>query len=172
MSDRSGPAEGDANERAVQGAWPRLRGRLFHLYFTVRRPMTLGVRGLVHDAERDAVFLIRHTYVPGWQLPGGGVERGETMETALRRELLEEGNIEIEGAPELRSMHFNRRASARDHVGVYLVRTWRQPAPKRPDREIADSGFFPLDALPPDTGAATRQRIAECLRGAAVSPYW
>ena len=71
-----------------QKGWPRVRGRLFHLYFRLRRPMTLGVRGLVHNRADDTVFLIRHTYVPGWQLPGGGVEPGETMEEALGRELM------------------------------------------------------------------------------------
>jgi len=56
--------------------------------------MTLGVRGLVIDADRR-IFLITHTYVPGWHLPGGGVEPGETLIEALARELVEEGNIEI-----------------------------------------------------------------------------
>ena len=44
-----------------QTGWPGLRGRLFHLYFLLRRPMTLGVRGLVHDREKSTIFLIRHT---------------------------------------------------------------------------------------------------------------
>ena len=53
-----------------------LRIKLFHGWFLLRRPMTLGVRGIVHDAEKGTVFLIRHTYIAGWQLPGGGVEVG------------------------------------------------------------------------------------------------
>ena len=111
--------------------------------------MTFGVRGLVHDERAGTVFLIRHTYVPGWQLPGGGVETGETAALALQRELHEEGNIELTGPTMLRSLHFNRQSSNRDHVALYLVTAFRQTEPKRPDREIAESGFFPLDALPP-----------------------
>ena len=61
-----------------QTGWPGLRARLFHLYFLIRRPLTLGVRAVIHDREANAILLIRHTYVPGWQLPGGGVEVGET----------------------------------------------------------------------------------------------
>lgn len=155
-----------------QTGWPGLRGRLFHLYFRFKRPVTFGVRGLVHDADRNAVFLIRHTYVPGWQLPGGGVEVGETANEALARELFEEGNIELSGSPVLKSIHFNRQASRRDHVALYLVEDYRQAAPKLPDREIAEAGFFPLDRLPDHTTPATLRRIAEVFGGAPASPDW
>jgi len=155
-----------------QTGWPGLRARLFHLYFRLKRPVTFGVRGLIHDTDRNAVFLIRHTYVPGWQLPGGGVEVGETALEALERELLEEGAIELTGPAKLRSIHFNRRASRRDHVAFYLITDYRQLSPKMPDREIAEAGFFPLDRLPLETTPATLRRIAEIFDGAAVSPDW
>jgi ADP-ribose pyrophosphatase YjhB (NUDIX family) len=155
-----------------QTGWPGLRGKLFHLYFVLRRPMTLGVRGLIHDVSANSVFLIRHTYVPGWQLPGGGVEVGETLAEALARELAEEGNIALIDPPVLRSMHFNRRASRRDHVGLYLIENFKQTTPKLPDHEIAEAGFFPLDRLPEGTTPATLRRIAEIFRGEKSSPYW
>ena len=155
-----------------QRLWPRLRGRLFHTWFLLRRPMTFGVRGVVHDEASNAVFLIRHTYVPGWQLPGGGVETGETAMQALARELAEEGNIEIGAPPALRSIHLNRQASRRDHVALYLITDFRQAGPKLPDVEIAEAGFFPLDALPPETTPATRRRLAELFDNAPPSPEW
>ncbi|MER9654291.1 NUDIX domain-containing protein [Mesorhizobium sp. M0152] len=155
-----------------QTGWPGLRARLFHLYFVLRRPMTLGVRGLVHDTASNSVFLIRHTYVPGWQLPGGGVEVGETMVEALARELAEEGNIALTDPPMLKSTHFNRRSSRRDHVGFYLIEQFSQTAPKLPDREIAEAGFFPIDRLPEGTTPATLRRIAEVFHGEPASPYW
>ncbi|MBZ9794788.1 NUDIX domain-containing protein [Mesorhizobium sp. ES1-4] len=155
-----------------QAGWPGLRARLFHLYFLLRRPMTLGVRGLIHDAATNSVFLIRHTYVPGWQLPGGGVEIGETLAEALARELAEEGNIALTATPALKSMHFNRRASRRDHVGFYLIEHFSQTAPKLPDHEIAEAGFFPLGRLPQGTTPATLRRIAEVFQGEPASAYW
>ena len=134
--------------------------------------MTLGVRAVVHDRNGHKVFLIRHTYVPGWHLPGGGVEKNETVVQALTRELSEEGNFQLLAPPLLRSLHFNRHASPRDHVAVFLVEDFRQHLAKAPDREIADSGFFALDELPEMTTPGTRRRIAETFEGAPVSEYW
>ena len=151
---------------------PSLRTRLTEGVITrlglVRRAMTLGVRGAVVDAD-NRVFLVRHTYIAGWFLPGGGVERGETFRDALERELLEEGGIRLTGEPELRSLHFNR---VRDHIAVYLIRDFAQDAPKQPDYEIAEAGFFPLDALPDGATPATRARLAEMFGGAEVSGFW
>ncbi|RUW26175.1 MULTISPECIES: NUDIX domain-containing protein [unclassified Mesorhizobium] len=162
----------DPEEVFRQTGWPGLRARLFHFYFLLRRPMTLGVRGLIYDRASNSVFLIRHTYVPGWQLPGGGVESGETLLEALARELAEEGNIALTAPPVLKSMHFNRRSSRRDHVGLYLVEAFSQTAPKLPDHEIAEAGFFPLDCLPDSTTPATLRRIGEIFGDEPPSPHW
>jgi hypothetical protein len=72
----------------------------------------------------------------------------------------------------VRSVHFNRHSSRRDHVLFYLVSDFRVRAPKLPDREIAEAGFFPLDHLPDHTTPATRRRLAEIFEGVEVSAYW
>jgi 8-oxo-dGTP pyrophosphatase MutT (NUDIX family) len=165
----SGPAPRDP---FTQTGWPGLRARLFHLLFLLRRPMTLGVRGLVLDREAGTVFLLRHTYVPGWQMPGGGVERGETAREALERELMEEGNIRLTGEPELRSFHFNPLGGGRDHIAVYLVTAFEQERPKKPDREIAESGFFPIGRLPEGVTPGTRRRVEEIIGNQTISDRW
>jgi 8-oxo-dGTP pyrophosphatase MutT (NUDIX family) len=145
--------------------------RLLHLYWRFARGMTLGVRGLVRDGE-GRVFLVKHSYVSGWHLPGGGVETGETMLSALTRELREEGNIEIVSPPRLHAVYFNARISRRDHVALFVVQDFRQPAPPQRNAEIVDHGFFPPAALPDGTTASTRARIAEVLEGKTASEWW
>ena len=149
----------------------RVAQRLFLFSARVTRGMTLGVRGMVLDGE-GRIFLVRHSYVRGWHLPGGGVDPGETLLDALAKELREEGNIELTGEPELLGMHLNRAASARDHVAVYRVSHFRQTAPRAPDREIVEAAFVPLAALPEGATAGTRRRIAEALEGMPRSAEW
>ena len=142
-----------------------------HTYWRFSRPVTLGVRGLVADGA-GRVFLVKHSYVPGWHLPGGGVETGETMLTALARELAEEGNIQLNGQPQLFGMYFNARVSRRDHVALFIVRDFHQDKVPEPNREIIEHGFFALDALPPDTSRGTRARLDEVFKGVSVSELW
>jgi 8-oxo-dGTP pyrophosphatase MutT (NUDIX family) len=149
---------------------PVLR-RIFHLYWRIARGMTLGVRGVVVDSE-GRVFLIRHTYVSGWHLPGGGVEVGETFRDALTRELMEEGRIELTAEPVLHGLFFNSHVSRRDHVAIYIVREFRQDRLPAPNREIAACGFFAPDALPAETTQGTRLRIAEVLDGKTAITTW
>src|SRR3954466_8227752 len=119
---------------------PLLR-RIFHLYWRLVRGMTLGVRAVVLDGD-NRVFLVKHSYVSGWHLPGGGVEVGETFGEALARELGEEGRIELTGEPVLHGVFFNSHVSRRDHVAVYVIRQFRQAGLPEPNREIVDCGFF------------------------------
>lgn len=145
--------------------------RLFHFYSRFARGLTMGVRALVLDAE-NRVFLVKHSYVEGWHLPGGGVEVNETVLDALKRELMEEGLIEIVGLPQLHGVYFSRGISKRDHVVVYVVRAYRQDRMPSPNSEIVACGFYSVADLPPDTTAGTRQRIAEVLDGCEIMQDW
>jgi len=149
---------------------PLLR-RVFHFYWRFARGLTIGVRGVVLDGE-GRVFLVRHSYVSGWHLPGGGVEAGETIATALARELSEEGNITVTAPPALHGVFFNARDSRRDHVAVFVVRAFRQDTAPVPDREIVEHGFFRPDALPPEATPGTRRRLDEVLDGQPISDRW
>ena len=144
---------------------------MFHLYWRFARGMTLGVRAVVLDRD-NRVFLVKHSYVAGWHLPGGGVEVGESFVDALRRELVEEGRIELSAEPALHGVFFNSHVSRRDHVAVYLVRHFKQDRLPDTNREIVACGFFEAGALPVETTEGTRLRIAEVLEGKTPIATW
>jgi ADP-ribose pyrophosphatase YjhB (NUDIX family) len=118
------------------------------------------------------VLLVEHTYLHGWWLPGGGVDRGETLEDAMARELREEVAVEPTQRPALISIHSNERRFRGDHVAVFRIDHWRQLDHKPDPREIRNVRFFAPDALPEDTTPGTRQRLAEALQGTDADPMW
>ena len=135
------------------------------------RPMTLGVRAIALDAD-GRVFLVRHTYLPGFYLPGGGVEPNETALASLERELEEEGRIALGESPRLIGFFYNPRHSRRDHVALYLAKNVRQTEARPPDWEIAECGFYPIDALPEEVSPSTRARLDEFFNDATPDPIW
>lgn len=156
---------------SVRRTFEPLLRRIFHAYFLLVRGMTLGVRAVVLDAD-NRVFLVRHSYITGWYLPGGGVDLGETMEQAMWRELKEEGDIDLTGDAVLHGIFLNSHVSRRDHVAVYIVRHYRQDRLPAPNREIVECGFFAATALPEGTTPGTRLRLAEVLDGKPLIATW
>jgi ADP-ribose pyrophosphatase YjhB (NUDIX family) len=143
---------------------------IFRAWWRLRRPMTLGVRTLVTEGA-GRVLLVRHSYSPGWHFPGGGVEHGESADAAARRELMEEGAVEPMAPLKLIGFYANHQNFPNDHIAFYRAEDWRPCAP-RDDGEIAERGFFAIDALPPGVRAGTRRRIVEIFEGAPVSAEW
>ncbi len=149
----------------------RFRQRAFLAYSRLARGMTLGVRAmLLKDGQ---VVLVRHTYVPGWYFPGGGVEAGESFGEALAREMAEEAGAFLTGPAELFGLYRNAHADVRDHVALFVCRDWEQRgALALPNREIVASELFPLDALPAETNPGTRARLREVMGGEPPSRDW
>ncbi len=145
---------------------------LRRLYASLMRPVTLGVRALVLD-DNGHVLLIRHTYAPGWYMPGGGVNKDETLPDAAARELYEEAGLRATGELELVGVYANFLQLKSDHVVIYAVPDWEDagPAPHM-GFEIAESGFFAPDALPEGTTPGTRQRLEEYFTGRTPTVYW
>ena len=115
--------------------------RIVHTIALFTRPMTLGARVLVTD-DRGRVLLLEHTYVPGWYLPGGGVDTGETVFAAANRELSEETGFIADGLS-LFGFYYNISGSRRDHVALLVAQNWsRGKDVQVPNREIKQVGFF------------------------------
>lgn len=151
--------------------WQRLRTRAFLFAVGVKRHMTLGTRVALIDGDR--VFLIRQTYMPGWQFCGGGVEPGESAELSAGREMLEETGYRPTAPMELFGFYHNTNSlTNRDHVALFICREFEAVTDFRPNYEIAEAGWFSIDALPEGTGPATHRRVAEIFRNAPVAANW
>src|SRR6266480_6177819 len=113
----------------------------------------IGVFALIFD-EDQRVLLARRRDIDWWNLPGGGMEAGETVDEALWREVREETGLEVE---------------VERLVGVYskpqkqeVVLTFRchiTSGTLQPTEETSESQFFPPDAIPANTLPKHRQRI-------------
>lgn len=140
-------------------------------YWRMTRGLTLGVQGAIID-DRSRLLLVRHGYRPGWHFPGGGVEKNETLLTALGRELEEEAGVVCDTTPALFGVYANFAAFPNDHVALFVVRDWRQPRIPPPNAEIREQRFFARDELPDDIAPPTLRRIAEILDGAPQTAEW
>ncbi|MFN5650937.1 MAG: NUDIX domain-containing protein [Actinomycetes bacterium] len=105
-----------------------------------------AVRGLVIDAH-DHVLMVRLVFPQGayWVLPGGGIDEGEDVLDALRRELFEETGLAdpVIGAHVWNRLHEFRLVDGDGTVwhgqreSVFLVRTERfVPTPAFSDEQL------------------------------------
>ena len=138
--------------------------RLFYLAYQVYcffiRPLTLGVRVMI--IQEGKVLLVRHTYLDGWFMPGGGVKRGETLDQAARREAHEEVGAQLNEISLLGAYsHFLEWKS--DHNILFFSNDFTLNG--RHDREIAEVRFFPLDKLPDGLWPGHRRRLEEYQAG-------
>jgi ADP-ribose pyrophosphatase YjhB (NUDIX family) len=151
----------------------RLIGKLARGYWMVRRPSSKGVRALVLDGA-DRVALVKHTYLPDWYLPGGGVKRREAFGAALARELREEIGLADFRMERILGIYSNGSEHKDDHVAIFVVRTLTPAAEIRAaDRfEIEAAQWFALDALPADISPASLRRIEEWRKGETGLGDW
>src|SRR5512142_1362010 len=87
-------APGTARRWALAGFRRMPRGMRIRLVRTVAPSHTLGAVCLIENEGRLLVLRQRHR--PGWTLPGGLVNRGETAAEAARREVREETGLRVE----------------------------------------------------------------------------
>lgn len=157
------------------GEPPSLAGRALRVLLplvklrTQLRGISLGVRACVRD-ERGQVLLIRHSYLPGWHFPGGGVEFGETAAQAVQRELAEEGGVSVIAAPRLVGLFRNPEWTGGDHVAFFHIEHWA-PCATRWGVEIDAAAFFAEHSLPADVHPSVRRRLAEAA-GSPQSSIW
>ena len=115
--------------------------------------------------QDDKVWLVRHTYIPGWFLPGGGPKRGETLEKAARREAFEETGAQL-GEVTLMGVYTSFVQWKTDHTTVFICRDFTITG--KPDGEIAEMRAFPLSELPENVYSPHRLRLDEVRTGGNI----
>jgi ADP-ribose pyrophosphatase YjhB (NUDIX family) len=149
----------------------KLIGMVLRPFWRMTRGMTLGAQAMVID-DQNRVLVVRHGYRPGWHFPGGGVEWNETIQDALARELHEETGVELAGEPQLHGVFSNFKAFPGDHIVVFVVRKWQQPAVPQPNMEIREQKFVSIDRLPDELVDGARNRISEYFEGVELKATW
>ena len=143
---------------------------LLRKYLRFSRGMTLGARVAVFDTS-GRVLLVHQTYQVGWILPGGGVDRGETIEQAAIRELREETSVIAEGPLVLHGLFSNHHSFPGDHLACFITREFTR-GPWAPNREIEAVDFFRPEKLPAEMNHGSRRRIAEITMGKQPDANW
>ena len=152
--------------------------QVFHrarqIYWKIFEPTILGVRALITSEEK--VLLVRHTYTQGWYLPGGKVDRGETIYSAVCREVIEECGLKVKKA-QLSAVYSNIKQNRNDHIALFCINDFEvlENSPlqsKQSNLEIAEVSFFPINNLPASITPGTLRRLEEFKRQSFDSEYW
>lgn len=142
------------------------------LWWRVSRRRTLGVRVMLHKDRK--LLVVRHRYGGPLMLPGGGVDRAETMWAAARRELTEETGILDCGPLHLAGVYLHLAHGRPDYV-VLFTGELPDVLPEFPPTtvsEVESVHVATADAKDETLSPATRRRIAELLDGAPASEWW
>ena len=79
----------------------------------------------------------------------------------------------VTGRPVLHGLYLNRVAGgARDHVAVYVWRGFREERAFVANHEIAELGWFDVDALPEDIEGGTARRLKEIVEASQTDNVW
>lgn len=118
----------------------------------------IGVFAIIFEGPH--VLLVHRRDIDWWNLPGGGMEPGETVEEAMKREVLEETGLEVEierllgvySKPQKQEIVLSLLCR---QVGGVLTET----------EESRAYGYFAPGALPANTLPKHKQRIEDALLG-------
>jgi ADP-ribose pyrophosphatase YjhB (NUDIX family) len=112
--------------------------------------------------EGDTILLTLREDFEVWCLPGGGVDEGESLADAARREVLEETGLEVEL---IRLVGIYSRVGWRNlHTILFAARIIGGELATDP-REVLEAHYFPFDALPKPLMIGQQYRIQDAISG-------
>ncbi|MBA2654694.1 MAG: NUDIX domain-containing protein [Gammaproteobacteria bacterium] len=131
--------------------------------------VTLGARAIILNQDNQ-ILLVKHTYQPHWYLPGGGVKRGESIKTAVLRELREEVGIVTQQEPELFGIYFNTYLGQNDYPVIFVIKNYSIEEVDSP--EIEAKGWFDFEKLPAMVSPGTQRRLSEYFSNSVRLDTW
>ena len=143
-------------KRLLSGVWRRLpkRARRMGVLLTQSR-FTVTVGAVILD-QQNRVLLLQHRFRPGsgWGIPGGFINPQEPAEDAIRRELREETELEVE------ALEIAVVSTLQKYQQVEIIFRARPVNEARPSNiEILQAVWFELNALPSDLPTYERTLI-------------
>ena len=121
----------------------------------------LSVASVIRD-DQGRILFVKQTYGQlNWELPGGGVEPGETIVDAAIREVREEAGIEVM-ADEITGV-YDEQDEDFLHVVFVSHATESGVAPRADLAEVSACGYWPADALPRPISDYTIRRIRDAV---------
>jgi len=117
----------------------------------------IGVFALIFNDEKQ-ILLGHRRDIDWWNLPGGGMESGETVDEALCREVREETGLEVKTE---RLVGVYSKPQKQEVVLTFLCQVIGGTL--QSTEETRESRYFASDALPGNTLPKHRQRIEDAL---------
>jgi 8-oxo-dGTP diphosphatase len=109
----------------------------------------LATVDIVIESDEGIVLVRRRNPPLGWALPGGFVDRGESVAQAARREAKEETGLDVE-LTELLGVYSDPRRDPRGFNTISTVFIGRAGGRPVGGDDAAEARVVAVDALPPD----------------------
>jgi len=108
-------------------------------------------------------MLVKPTYKPGWEIPGGGVEHNESPKQCCIREILEELGLERK-IGELLVVDYNSETEEKTESLMFVFDGGILSPPEIDSiqlghDELSEFRFFTIETLPSDMVSALRNRV-------------
>lgn len=140
---------------------------LIRLYWIITKHKKSRARAIVLNTDKSKILLVKNITYKEFHLPGGGLEKGESGETAIVREVKEELGIDVQILYQLGKYTYQNTNKC---VEVFVTQ-----APSEDfimQWELDDAMWFPFTHLP-ELSKATKQTLRDFLvQNQPVTGVW